>query len=444
MAALRAAAGEVDLAPPAGTWLSGFGARIEPSTGIHDPIMARALLLDDGAASLAVVSCDLIGFSTQAVARLRERIAAATAGAIPAAHVLIACTHTHSGPTSMPFRGVLGNVDGAWLAGAMRKIVDLVAGLPGNIAPARIASASADVTGIGYNRQDASRPIDDRMRVLAVDGEDGSAIATIVNYATHAVVLGPSNLLVSGDWPGEAARAVARSRGGVGLVLQGACGDADPVVYRDRGWGTGTFDDTRAIGERLADAAAAALGTLDGAAWSGDRGIRVARERLAVPLDPLPTVDELQALADRFEADRRRARERPDGRKDELIAEAMLDWAADARTALAERRSRRSRVRPTIDAELFVAAVGDARIVGVPFETYSGIALRVAEALWPLTTVFAGYANGVLGYCPTRWAKDQGGYGPVDSYRWFPELASAIGYGADDLIVRRAIALAGK
>jgi neutral ceramidase len=259
MATLRAAAGQVDLETPVGSWMSGFAARIEPSSGMHDPIMARAVLLDDRNAALAIVSCDLVGFTTDAVARMRGRIEAATGGAIRAAQVLIACTHTHSGPASMPFRGVMGHVDGPWLQAATRKIVDLVAGLVPNLAPARVASASTVVAGVGHNRQDASRPIDDRLGVIAVDADDGPAIATLLNYATHAVVLGPDNLLISADYPGEVARCVSESRGGIGLFLQGACGDADPAVYRDRGWGTGTFDDAREIGERLAEAAGAGL-----------------------------------------------------------------------------------------------------------------------------------------------------------------------------------------
>lgn len=434
MAGLRAAAGEVDLAPPVGGWMSGFGARVEPSRGAHDPIMARAVLLGDGRSTLAIVSCDLVGFTSTASTRMRARIAAATDGAIDPGGVLIACTHTHSGPTSLPFRGVLGLVDGPWLADAMRKIVDLVAGLAPRLAPARLAVASAVVPGIGYNRQDRSRPIDERLRVLAIDGEGGRAIATVANYATHAVVLGPANLLYSGDYPGEVARALASRRGGIGLFLQGACGDADPVLYRDRGWGTGTFDDTREIGERLATEA---VGALRGAAWHDDPGIRIARETLAVPLDPLPSRERLQALAAGFEAKRRDARSRPDGRAAELIAEAMLDWAAEADDAMV-----RGAVPATLPAELFVAAVGEARIVGVPFEPYSGIALELASAVRPLETLFVGYANGDFGYCMMDWAKDQGGYGPDESYRWYSGLLSAIGRGAAGLIIERATALA--
>jgi hypothetical protein len=292
------------------------------------------------------------------------------------------------------------------------------------------------VPGIGFNRQDGSRAIDERLGVLGVDAGEGRPIATIVNYATHAVVLGPDNLRISADYPGELARCLTQRRGGIGVFLQGACGDVDPVIYRDRGWGTGTFEDARQIGERLADEVVAAL---TGTTWSTEPGMHVARETLAVPLDPLPSEEELRRSIAGFEADRRRAREEPGGRSEELIAEAMLDWAAEVREA-----SRSAPVPRTIPAELFMASVGDARIIGVPFETYSGIAVAVREAIRPRIALFAGYANGLYGYCPTRWAKEQGGYGPEGSSRWFPQLVAPIGYGADELIIEHAAALAGR
>ncbi len=271
--------------------MTGFAARIQPTTGVHDPIMARALLLDDGATPLAIVSCDLIGFTADAVADMRLRIA--QRAAVPAANILIACTHTHSGPASMPFRGpAMGHVDHAWLAGAQKRIIDLVSGLPASLRPARFASASVNVAGLGYNRQDRARPIDEQLGVIAVDA-DGGAIATLLNYSMHAVVLGPGNLEYSGDYPGEAARQAAERRGGIGLFLLGACGDVDPVVYRDRGWGTGTFDDTRAIGGQLVERAVQALSTAD---WSGDVPLRVASKTVELPLDLPPSPEELGKL----------------------------------------------------------------------------------------------------------------------------------------------------
>jgi len=226
----KASAAQVDLNPAVGSWMTGFAARTVPTTGMHDPIMAHAVLLDDGKTRLAIVACDVIGFTPAAIADMRHRIAKKSA--VPPVNILISCTHTHSGPVTMPFRGVMGRLDHDWLAEAQHKIVDLVVGLHDDLKPALFAHAAATVTGIGYNRQDQTHNPDDEIVVVAIDGAGdaegnvGEPIATLINYATHPVVLGPSNLQFSADFPGELARCIASQRGGICLYLQGACGDS--------------------------------------------------------------------------------------------------------------------------------------------------------------------------------------------------------------------------
>ena len=144
----------------------------------------------------------------------------------------------------------------------------------------------------------------------------------------------------------------------------------------------------------------------------------------------------MAALVAGFEADRERARAESNA-VDEQVALAMLGWAGELARALGA-----GTVPQTVPAELFVAGINELRIVGVPLEAYSDIGLGVKAGLSPLPALFVGYANGLIGYCPTRWAKDQGGYGPDSSARWFAGLLTAIGYGADELIIREGVALA--
>jgi hypothetical protein len=72
---------------------------------------------------------------------------------------------------------------------------------------------------------------------------------------------------------------------------------------------------------------------------------------------------------------------------------------------------------------------------------YSQIGLDIRRQLAARTLLVAGYTNGLIGYLPTDAAKDQGGYGPSSSHRFFPELLTATGYGADAAIVRAATQL---
>lgn len=426
MRELYAAAAEADITPPPGLYMTGFAARVLPSAGVHDPLFARALLLSDGVISLLLISCDLIGFAPAFAHALRTRIARQL-GSSPTA-VMLSCTHTHSAPASMPFRGVMGIVNHAWLASVGDTLVSLAASLPAQLQPAHISAGSCTVPNIGYNRQDPSHPADDTLRVLAIDSRTGRRIATILNYATHAVVLGPRNLQYSADFPGAAARLTAERLGGIALFLQGACGDIDPLVYQQRGWGSGTFDDCLALGSRLAEAA----GTLQ-CAVSPSPSPRLAAyaTRLLLPLDPPPPAHGLDQLIASFETELAQALAPPGNRVQELCAQAMLSWAHELSHALAAHR-----VPTALPCELHTFLIGDIVIVGAPFELYSDIGRALAATAAPRFLLCAAYTNGLYGYCPTSWAKEQGGYGADTSCRWFPTLLTPLAAGADALLVR--------
>lgn len=427
MKRLHAAAAQIDITPPPGACMTGFAARVSPATGTHDPLMARALMLSDGAVSLVIISCDLIGFTPSCAHAIRARIAAQLA--IRPQAVMLSCTHTHSAPASMPFRGVMGMVDHAWLDSVINSVGELAASLPPRLQPACLTAASIAVPGIGYNRQDPSHAADDTLRVLALDSEAGHRIATVINYATHAVVLGPRNLLFSADFPGAATRILAERHGGVALYLQGACGDIDPLVYQQRGWGTGTFDDCEAIGALLANAADAAVRT--SRATPVPKPLSALTVRLLLPLDPPPSRHTLNELIRSFEAEQAAARTPPGNPVDELCAAAMLAWANELSCALDA-----NRVPTALPCELHVLKIGDMFIAGAPFELYSDIGRAFVAAASPRMLLCAGYTNGLYGYCPSAWAKAQGGYGADSSCRWFPNLLTPLAAGADALLVR--------
>ena len=72
---MRIGAAAIDITPPVGTALDGYGGRTDVSLGVHDPLYARALYLDDGATQVALVVCDLIGIGSFLAARARALIA---------------------------------------------------------------------------------------------------------------------------------------------------------------------------------------------------------------------------------------------------------------------------------------------------------------------------------------------------------------------------------
>src|ERR1051326_6050032 len=94
-AALKAGAAAVDITPPVGYRMCGyFYERL--STGIHDPLQAKAVYLQQGNQQVALVFCDLIGVPQEVTDRARE-LASSGAG-LPPTNILVAATLSHTGP----------------------------------------------------------------------------------------------------------------------------------------------------------------------------------------------------------------------------------------------------------------------------------------------------------------------------------------------------------
>ncbi|HEY8743283.1 MAG TPA: neutral/alkaline non-lysosomal ceramidase N-terminal domain-containing protein, partial [Chloroflexota bacterium] len=109
-AILRAGAARVVVTPPLGVSLAG-SYHDRRANGLHDDLYARALVIDDGATQVAIVSVDVIGVrsaTTVAARHLIEHLCG-----IPGDNVLIAATHNHSGPLTREANagGLAGETD---------------------------------------------------------------------------------------------------------------------------------------------------------------------------------------------------------------------------------------------------------------------------------------------------------------------------------------------
>lgn len=431
MSSLRAACARIDLRPIPGAPLTGFAARLGPSTGSHDPLLGRAFLLDDGSTRLLWITLDLLGLSTTADRLLRKRIAGALE--LPISNVFISCSHTHSGPVSMPLRGPFGAMNESWLDGLMQRITELTATLSDNLRPAKLRSNVIAVPGLGYNRQEANGPVDQRLMVAAFEGEDGRAIGTLLNYALHPVVLGETNTVYSADYVGQFAAAVERNLGGEALFIQGSAGDIDPVNYRDAGRNSGNFRTIAQIGNVLADSAIRALASSPPIA---EAKISAVETLVDVPVDPPPSVLEMMATKKELLKNRGDPAVIPTAAQGKW-AISELAWIDELQQAMSE-----NKVPSSVRAPMSAIRIGDLYAVTFPFEIYSQIGLTVRQQLQPHHVIIAGYTNGLIGYAPTARAKKQGGYGPACSHRFFPELLTALGMDAEQTLANAAVNLA--
>src|SRR5262245_60037305 len=97
---LRAGFGQQEITPdPASrpVWMAGFGHNRQ-ATGVHDPLWARAIVLESGGRRIALVSVDLVGLFRESVERIRSKLEGFD-------YVLVSSTHGHEGPDTMGLWG---------------------------------------------------------------------------------------------------------------------------------------------------------------------------------------------------------------------------------------------------------------------------------------------------------------------------------------------------
>ena len=131
---LRAGAAAVDISPREFPLNMPGGFSANMATGVHDPLHSRAIVLDNGNTTLAMVVVDSLGVAPEAIEEAKQ-IAAEKTGIAPES-MLICSTHTHSAPPS-------GGGDGP--AGAYRRLI--VAGMADSIIEAH-AAAEAEGKGV--------------------------------------------------------------------------------------------------------------------------------------------------------------------------------------------------------------------------------------------------------------------------------------------------------
>ena len=225
-AGMKVGAAVVDITPPLGHPMDGFGARVGGATGVHDPLHARALVAEgrDGTA-VALVVADLL----QIDPRLQAAIAAdvrRTTG-IPRERLQLAGTHTHSGPAFPEPSDVEAEVG--------RRIASAVDEAWRGRREATAAIGVGRVDGIAANRRPNGGPVDDRVTVARFDDDAGGPLATLVNYGCHATTLGPDNTLYTADFPGVACAAVQDAVGGIAMFTTGLAGRREPRRLFARG-----------------------------------------------------------------------------------------------------------------------------------------------------------------------------------------------------------------
>ena len=171
MGALKAGAAAIDISPTNSVFLFGYPHIERFSTGVHDPLLSSALYLSDGSTELMFIANDIIFVSKAFAEQARQRIEENTG--IPAGHIMITATHTHSGPITVDYvsneaDSTVPPADPSYLELFQDRVVAAALEARNRTQHAKIGLAVADGTGIGTNRRNPEGPTDPEVPVLLV------------------------------------------------------------------------------------------------------------------------------------------------------------------------------------------------------------------------------------------------------------------------------------
>lgn len=427
MATWRAGAARTIITPPVGVELSGYG--FGPSVGILDDLQAQALVLENGATTVVIVTADLIGFGAELVAAVRQRIE--TSLGIPGSHVLLSASHTHSGPATEPMRQ-WGVMDANYMALLEDHLVGLVGVAWRNRQEARIGIGMGRVDNVSENRRRPDGPRDVTVPVWRVDDAQGEPMVVLFSLGCHPVSLHSYRNLISPDYPGYARQVIADVLGQhvVSMFVLGTAGDINPAGYVAR---QTTPRRSRQIGAILGcEVARVALDP----AYMQDTTLRVERAVVDLPVEPLPARAELVVVRDRSiaQAEQLRAEGRP--YREIAVAEIHRDWASDALQALDS-----GNIRHSLPCEVWAMRLGNVAAVALPMETFTDTGLAIRAASPAQLTMTISNSNGCIGYLPTAEAYETEDY--TNPRGLAPKVYGiyALSPGAEPLVRRTAINL---
>lgn len=406
---MNAGAARIDITPDHAVWMEGM-IRAHRSSGVHDPLYAKALVLcetDPQTDGIVFISVDVAVISTADNLAMRRRITQKTG--IPTDHIILAATHTHSGPATV---GYFSPMEEDYVKELTAKIAAVVAGAVNALAPAALGCASGREDTISHYRRLLAddghvvmnwepwpaerivRPlgvIDPEVGVLKIVSADDitKTIALLFNHAGHPNVLSGDNYLLTPDYPGLAEKILEQKFGGTALFFNGAQGSMDIDGLKDRDW-----EGRDRVGQALADAVEQ---TAQSIKPSSHAKLRSASTRYTVPARTI-TVREL-AWADRI-------LEQTGG-----AFKTVADGVGDDYKATLYRKLHAREDQP-INLEQIGVAIGDSALISFPGELFTEIGQQI-KAQSPLQHTWClGLANGQMGYVPTRTAISQGGYEP--------------------------------
>lgn len=249
--AMKVGSASVDVTPTEHAYLAGFSPG-RSATGVHEPLMARVLVVSVGGEELVMVGLDNLGPQQEDV----EYIKGGIEGVMPG-NVFVCSSHTHSGPDLVGIWGywfLTSGRDRGYLMLLRQRIAQAVAEARRDLQPARLRYGKVRLPREGLLRNSNRRHLfDPRFHVLHfVHAETDAPVGTLFHLACHPEVEPRRGTLLSADFVGPLCRIWEERGHGPAMFVNGALGAL--VANRMRG-----TENVVPMGERLVEFAETSL-----------------------------------------------------------------------------------------------------------------------------------------------------------------------------------------
>ncbi len=428
---LLAGEGVVDITPPLGIEMGGFHRKPGSERrikAIRQPTAVRALVLAMGDTQIALCSIDVAAIGTKMADRLRKQAAAKTG--IPAEHVHLCATHTHSMPAFCYLRQ-WGALPVEYMKIVEKRTVDAVLSAKADLAPAEVSLGKARVVGGNHNRTvktcptdveftkdstDSQRWLDTLLQAMVFHRGGGKRSLVWYHFSAHAVCF--ADEAAGPDWPGTVAARIRETTKLEPSFLQGHSGDVNPGDGSN--WRGEINQTTAAITPALNRAIAEAKQVYVDC-------LRARSRPFHVPLD----MELFQQWRDLYRKD-----------PSKCAGPQWVDsgFAADWFRGNADRDVKDTHLPITLGA----IQLGPIGLLFHPAELYSyyGLAIRRDSPLGD--TLVVGYADGMIGYLADPTAYRKGEYAAMtvpkilDNPPFTPAAAAQMTAAALELLTRTA------
>lgn len=290
---MKAGTAQKDITPPVGLKIVH---PVRASVGVHDPLFARVLVLEDNAGTAVAIFCfELTGAGFETCDAMRQAVREQTG----IEHTILNFIHSHSARAldiNLSKSEDATKEEIEWNDNVLKIIPRLAAEAKANAVPVTLRAGRAP-TQVGFNRRLAN----DEGYVYMGDNKEGAVVpwvnillaedkdskkprAVLFQHAAHPVIVPDTSGLTSADYPGAAVARVTDTLGAdvTALFAQGCSGNINGYPLRS------THEKADQAGRKLGDAVLEAIRT--------SREIKadtlsVRSQRVTLPCQNLPSME---------------------------------------------------------------------------------------------------------------------------------------------------------